>query len=329
MENNLKVSIIIPVFNMADSVNILVESIVNYGLHEKCSEVIVFDDGSTDHIEQIMKKYAHLKGIKYIKSQKNLGRYNARLEAVQKSVGEFIFFLDARTKIFKDIMNELISTCHSPVVQGVIQIPHDESIYSLYWQRSHQKLFDKNFTEKKGFWLNKTNFEEYTCGLGIFFVKKDIFLTACQSFSTPPLSDDRDLIKKICDALDIWVNNDLVVEWRPRQNLKSFLFRIWERGQTFVDYHFYEIRSPFRKFIFLGIILVLINLIALLFNPAWTWMLMFFQLVLIGMTVIFFTKKWTEFVKLFPLHILVVLIFGSGVIMGLVRIVKKEFINAR
>jgi glycosyltransferase involved in cell wall biosynthesis len=91
-------SIIIPVFNgqlwLADAI----ESAV---LQPKC-EVIVVDDGSTDHSADIAANYP----VKVIK-QVNKGLSSARNTGIMNATGEYIYFLDADDILLEGAITEL------------------------------------------------------------------------------------------------------------------------------------------------------------------------------------------------------------------------------
>lgn len=92
--NDIKVSIIVPVYNIPE--NILrqcIESTINQTLKE--IEVILVDDGSTDDSGKICDEYASKdKRIKAI-HKKNGGLSAARNTGLEKTTGEWITFLDS------------------------------------------------------------------------------------------------------------------------------------------------------------------------------------------------------------------------------------------
>lgn len=91
MINNL-ISIIIPLYNKENSIDKTISSIINqtYSMWE----LIVVDDGSTDHSADCIKKYLEDKRIKYI-YKKNGGVSSARNLGIKKSNGNWIMFIDA------------------------------------------------------------------------------------------------------------------------------------------------------------------------------------------------------------------------------------------
>lgn len=89
----VKVSVILPVYNVAQYLDETFTSLLNQTLQEM--EIIAVNDGSTDNSEEIIKKYAQKdQRIKYF-SQKNQGQSVARNLALQHATGEYIYMMDS------------------------------------------------------------------------------------------------------------------------------------------------------------------------------------------------------------------------------------------
>lgn len=85
------VTVIIPTYNHAKFISEAIESVLNQDYPKEKIEIIVIDDGSTDNTKEIVKKY---KKVRYY-YQKNQGQASALKRGIQKSTGEYIFFLNA------------------------------------------------------------------------------------------------------------------------------------------------------------------------------------------------------------------------------------------
>lgn len=91
------ISIIIPLFNERESLEILYKEIIKIldNLHEDW-EIIFIDDGSTDDSLSILKKIAqHSKNIRIFSFRKNQGKAEALTLGFAKANGEYIITLDA------------------------------------------------------------------------------------------------------------------------------------------------------------------------------------------------------------------------------------------
>jgi glycosyltransferase involved in cell wall biosynthesis len=88
------VSVIIPTFNRAHMLDGAIESCKQAG-NEIAVEVVVVDDGSTDHTEPVVAA----RGVRYIKLPQNRGRCEARMEGMRRSTGSFVKFLDSDDRL--------------------------------------------------------------------------------------------------------------------------------------------------------------------------------------------------------------------------------------
>ena len=88
-----KISIIIPIYNAEHFLKQCIESILNQTYREL--EVILINDGSTDHSLQICRYYEHLDSRIIIINQPNRGVSCARNAGLTQATGAWISFLDA------------------------------------------------------------------------------------------------------------------------------------------------------------------------------------------------------------------------------------------
>lgn len=89
----IKVSVILPVYNVAPYLDETFTSLLSQTLQE--IEIIAVNDGSKDNSEEIIKKYAQQDArISYL-SQENQGQSAARNLALQHAKGEYIYMMDS------------------------------------------------------------------------------------------------------------------------------------------------------------------------------------------------------------------------------------------
>ena len=89
---DVKVSVIIPIFNAADYLRPALDSVVSQTLRE--IEVICVDDGSTDNSLEIIKEYQQNDERVRIVTETNAGPALARNNGIRRARGEYIAFLD-------------------------------------------------------------------------------------------------------------------------------------------------------------------------------------------------------------------------------------------
>ena len=83
---------IIPAYNCANTVNCAIDSAL---CQDVDLEVLVLNDCSSDHLDDVMAAYAQDPRVRYLKNQENLGASGTRNRGVALAEGEYIAFLDA------------------------------------------------------------------------------------------------------------------------------------------------------------------------------------------------------------------------------------------
>lgn len=105
----MKISIVIPVYNKAPYLEKCLESVVNQTY--KNLEIIIINDGSTDHSLEICEKYAKEDDRINLISQENKGASAARNKGIETAKGEWIYFLDAddylELNLFQTIIDKI------------------------------------------------------------------------------------------------------------------------------------------------------------------------------------------------------------------------------
>ncbi|MBE6499273.1 MAG: glycosyltransferase [Methanobrevibacter thaueri] len=103
---NIKVSVIVPVFNASKYISKTLNSILSQDFDS--FEIIVIDDGSTDNSLEIIEKTLKNTQIPHnIIHQKNSGVSIARNAGIQESNGDYLVFIDADDYVTKDHLSSL------------------------------------------------------------------------------------------------------------------------------------------------------------------------------------------------------------------------------
>lgn len=101
----VKVSVIVPVFNVEKYLDQCLESIVNQTLED--IEIICIDDGSADSSLDILKDYEKRDLRVKVLSQKNMGVSNARNRGLEIADGKYIYFADSDDYLEIDALKKL------------------------------------------------------------------------------------------------------------------------------------------------------------------------------------------------------------------------------
>lgn len=115
---NIRVSIIVPIYNVEKYLEECLESLVNQTLQE--IEIILVVDGSTDGSETIARKYTdRYNNIRMI-VQENQGQSSARNAGMGVAQGKYVYFVDSDDYISLNAMELLYSTAEEKNAEVVL-----------------------------------------------------------------------------------------------------------------------------------------------------------------------------------------------------------------
>ena len=133
---NIKVSVIVPVYNAEAFLPPAMDSILNQTLQE--IEVICVDDGSTDGSLKLIKEYQKQDARIRIVTQNNAGPGMARNNGLRRARGEYIAFLDADDFFDAKFLAKMYETAVADDLDIVV------TDYDLYHSKTSK--FRKNVT---------------------------------------------------------------------------------------------------------------------------------------------------------------------------------------
>ena len=151
----IKVSVIVPVYNVEDYLKECLDSIINQTLRD--IEIICIDDCGTDNSINILKEYAKKDDrIRIISHKENKGLGPARNTGINEAKGEYISFIDSDDYISRDYLENLYNTIikYDTDIVSTINIKRVVgkaiSLYSININKYlsiFQKIFKKNHFE--------------------------------------------------------------------------------------------------------------------------------------------------------------------------------------
>lgn len=145
----MKLSIIIPVYNVEKTLQRCVESILNQSFQD--FEMILIDDGSTDHSGKIADEMAAKDQRVRSFHQPNGGLSDARNTGISHAKGEYITFADSDDFIGEGTLEPLMQTLATHREYDILEY----SVMEHYGGKcqSMRTLPDKVYTDMKEYWL--------------------------------------------------------------------------------------------------------------------------------------------------------------------------------
>lgn len=108
----MKLSIIIPVYNVERYIARCLDSVFDQDIPEEEYEVICVNDCSTDSSANIIRGYESIRSnLTLINLQENRGSGYARSVALNRASGEYVWFVDADDTVFTNVFNRLFEYC--------------------------------------------------------------------------------------------------------------------------------------------------------------------------------------------------------------------------
>lgn len=104
----IPISIIVPMYNVEKYIDECIQSLLNQSIEK---EIILIDDGSTDHTYEIAKSYADDNNCIQLFHQKNAGQSAARNIGVAAAHGEYILYCDSDDCIDVESLPKLYQLC--------------------------------------------------------------------------------------------------------------------------------------------------------------------------------------------------------------------------
>lgn len=143
--NELMLSIIVPVYNVKKYINECLDSLISQDISDKEYEIICIDDGSTDGSRDILDEFANKYRNIVVINKSNGGVSSARNCGINKAKGKYIWFVDSDDFITKNILSDIFSVLNnnSPDLLFVKPIAFNDGEDTLKYK---EKIIEENET---------------------------------------------------------------------------------------------------------------------------------------------------------------------------------------
>ena len=109
MKNDLKISVIIPAYNAEKYLTATLDSVVSQTMSDSDYEIIIVNDGSSDHTADILEKYKNLYSNITVINKENGGPSSARNTGLATANGKYIYFFDADDLLINNALEAMFT----------------------------------------------------------------------------------------------------------------------------------------------------------------------------------------------------------------------------
>uniref|UniRef100_A0AB33J3Y2 Glycosyltransferase 2-like domain-containing protein n=1 Tax=Prevotella sp. GTC17254 TaxID=3236794 RepID=A0AB33J3Y2_9BACT len=148
-ETNIKLSVIVPVYNVETTLNSCLESI--FSQHVADMEVILIDDGSTDGSAEICNQWSEREERLTVIHQINGGLSQARNTGISRAHGQYITFVDSDDVIIGNTYAGLLDILAEHPEYDMLE--YGVSLHHGSCRQRRMSFGDVTYTDMKEYWI--------------------------------------------------------------------------------------------------------------------------------------------------------------------------------
>lgn len=139
--NNIKVSILVPIYNIEEYLDACLSSVVNQKL--KKIEIICINDGSTDKSLNIIQKFMQIDNRIKLINKENSGYGDSMNLGLKAAQGEYIGIIESDDIAKKNMFQKLYNLAQKNNFPDIVK-----SNYFQYFSKTNEKILKKNINKK-------------------------------------------------------------------------------------------------------------------------------------------------------------------------------------
>ncbi|BBA29906.1 glycosyltransferase family 2 protein [Prevotella melaninogenica] len=156
----MRLSIIIPIYNVEDTLQRCLESVL--AQVDETMEVVLIDDGSTDSSGQIAEEMTAGRGNCRLIHQTNKGLSAARNAGIEVAMGDYLTFVDSDDFIAEGTYAALLAVLATHPDYDILEYP----ALLYYGSKTKQRLLtfsDTTISSIRDYWLGGGHLHSYAC----------------------------------------------------------------------------------------------------------------------------------------------------------------------
>jgi glycosyltransferase involved in cell wall biosynthesis len=227
-------------------------------------EIIVVDDGSTDHSAGIAKKYP----VRLIRLKANRGRIIARNVGAQAAKNEILMFNDARVVPEKKILERANMLTYQPLIPIVFSYDGARGGFKRLFHLLRCKIYSPSYQvseESVDHFITQENFDKAPKGTTNLICDRKLWLESQPMTQSKYINDDTRILRRIVETKPILRTSRISVYYSQRTGPRQVFLHIFERGPRFADYYLRPGGKYFPIYILLLFIFITLSVMTFLY----------------------------------------------------------------
>ena len=307
-------SVVVPVYNGAETIGACLSALVNQDYPEDCFEVIVVNDGSTDETSEIAKRFP----VRVIDLPRNEGRLVARQAGAREARYEILVFNDVRAIPEAGLLRKLAERNYFPLMPDVVDYDGSATGYSRLFYLLRRKFYYPNyplFNRSDEILIDRNNFDKMPKGTTSLACLKSVWLRYQPKSTGKHVNDDTRIFDQMVETYPLLRTSEIRVRYLQRTDFWSVMHHMYGRGPRFADY--YSVRGGrfYVWYLLVWSLLVLVAALALGAPSVLLWLALTGAVAFVGLAV-WLSERPLDLVVVLLLFPPVIVAFGLGVLRG-------------
>lgn len=163
-KDRVYLSVIIPVYNEEQRIAVSLKHILQFLKAQRyASEVLIVDDGSSDHTVEVVNSITHgANQVRILQHGKNLGKGGAVRTGMLEARGKYVFFTDADLSVPFDSIDPFLAKLEAGFDLAIGTRGKNREIVEVR-QPIYREAMGKVYTTLTN-WILSLNVSDFTCG---------------------------------------------------------------------------------------------------------------------------------------------------------------------
>lgn len=229
-------SVIVPVYNGAETLGDCLTEIVNQEYPKDRFEVIVVDDGSTDASAAIASTFP----VRLVRLPENRGRIEARNRGAREARFKTLVFNDVRVLPERRLLQAIRERGYEPAIPETRDYDGSPRGFSRFFYLLRCRIYAPHYPEparREDLWITSDNFDRVPKGTTCFVCSRGRWLASQPERADRYTNDDTRILRTIVAERPILRTAAVTVRYRQRTDFATVMTHTFERGPRFADYY--------------------------------------------------------------------------------------------